>query len=162
MRIETLRTILIAGLFAGTLDGCAASIQYFLATGGNPVPVFTYIASGVFGQAAYSGGPFMAVWGVLFHYAIATSWASLYVLLYPRIPLLSRNMFISAAFYGLFVWSMMNLVIVPLSRVRPLHPTYVKNLIGICILVVCIGLPIALITDRRRERLKSSSSEDKE
>ena len=65
------KTILQTGLIAGTLDISAASLQFFLTTGKNPILIFKYIASGIFGKdIAYSNG-FMPIAGLLLHYLIA-------------------------------------------------------------------------------------------
>ena len=54
-------TILNTGLLVGTFDAIAAVIQYIIPTIRNPVRIFEYIASGVFGMDAFSGGAVMAV-----------------------------------------------------------------------------------------------------
>ena len=51
------RTILLAGIVAGTLDGLAAVAQYTMMTGKDPANVFVYVSSGVFGPSAFSGAP---------------------------------------------------------------------------------------------------------
>lgn len=48
--------ILRSGLLVGTLDITAASVQYYARTGKSPLNVLRFVASGVFGQAALSGG----------------------------------------------------------------------------------------------------------
>ena len=144
----TLTTITIAGLIAGTLDGTAAIVQYVAATGGNPTRVFMYIASGVFGQGAFSGGELMAWWGILFHYFIAFSWAAIYIVAYPSVKFFARNKFLSGIVYGPVIWLVMNLIVLPLSNVPPLHPTPFRIFLAIVILMACVGLPIAWIADR--------------
>src|SRR5258708_39219255 len=86
-----LLTILLTGLLVGTLDAIAAVIQFIIPTWRNPVRIFEYIASGVFGTNTFSGGPIMAVTGLLFHYFIAIAWTSLFFTLYPRIRWLAKN-----------------------------------------------------------------------
>lgn len=51
-----MRTIIYAGLLTGTLDILAACIQYYLSTRRDPAMVMRFIASGVFGDRAYSPG----------------------------------------------------------------------------------------------------------
>jgi hypothetical protein len=55
------------------------------------------------------------------------------------------NAIITAVAYGLFVWCVMNLVVVPSTQIgsRPVELT--NALINIAILIVCIGLPLSLI-----------------
>lgn len=141
-----LNAVLIAWLLAGTLDGAAASVQSLI-VGGTPVRVFQYIASGVFGrEAAFSGGAVMALAGGMFHYFIAFCWTILLFLLYPKIRLLSRNIHLTAVVYGILIWIVMNLVVLPLSSVTQGAFNLQRASIGAAILVVCVGWPVALIT----------------
>jgi hypothetical protein len=136
-------TILLTGLLVGTLDAAAAVVQFIIPTWRNPVRIFEYIASGVFGTNAFSGGPVMAVIGLLFHYFIATAWTSLFFTVYPRIPWLARNKIAGGLLYGAFIWLMMNLVILPLSNV-PHFPIRVSGAaIGMVILMMMVGLPVS-------------------
>ena len=47
------------------------------------------------------------------------------------------------------VWLGMNLVVVPLSRTPPYSPSGFQTVLGIVILMFCVGLPISLIVSRR-------------
>src|SRR5258706_9232927 len=98
------KTILITGLIAGTLDICAATIKYLVTARRNPVHLYYFIASGVFGKDAGTGNSMMAVWGLLFHYTIALIFTAFYFLVYPKIKFLSRNIVLSGLLYGIFVW----------------------------------------------------------
>jgi hypothetical protein len=51
----------------------------------------------------------------------------------------------AAVAYGIFVWVMMNRVVLPLSRVQMAAATTWNSIIvGALVLVVCIGFPISL------------------
>ena len=52
-----------AGLLVGTLDITAACLQFYIKTGKGPEPVFRYIASGILGKDAFTGGG-MIFWGI--------------------------------------------------------------------------------------------------
>lgn len=142
------KPILRAGLLAGTLDGLAAALSYFLQTGKSPVNVFKFVASGAFGPAALTAPDSVAVWGVLFHFFIATGFAALFVLAYPRVAVLRKNWVVIGLAYGLFAWLVMNLVVVPLSNtpLTPLRP--IGAVRGVVIVMLCVGLPIAWVTHR--------------
>jgi hypothetical protein len=140
--LNALSAIVLAGLLSGTLDGTAAVIQYVITRGGSPVRVFVYIASGVFGREAFSRGISIALWGVVFHYLIAFSWTVAFFILYPRIKALAGNRVITGLLYGLVIWLVMNLVVLPLSNVRPPPFDPVRVVMGIAILMLCVGLPI--------------------
>ncbi|GAB2854706.1 hypothetical protein [Hymenobacter ruber] len=139
-----LRAALITGLLAGTLDITAACTQYVLMTHKPAVNVLYFVASGLVGQAAFGGGPGMAALGLVAHYCIAVAFAVFLYWLSPRLPVLLRHPVLAGLSYGLVVWLIMNLVVLPSSRVavRPLKPE--PAAIGLVILMLCIGLPIAL------------------
>ncbi|HXB93468.1 MAG TPA: hypothetical protein VNU72_14315, partial [Puia sp.] len=79
------QALLLAALIAGTLDASAAIISYYLHGGHQPARIFRFIASGVFGKQATSGGTDMVVYGVLFHYFIAFCFTAVFFILYPRL-----------------------------------------------------------------------------
>lgn len=145
-RLNVPAAIGLTGLIAGTLDIGAASTQYLLQGGKNPVRILEYIASAVFGSSVMGAGGAIAVAGLLLHYLIAYIWTTLFYLAYPHVGLLRKNPFAVAVGYGLLVWAVMNRVVVPLSRIGP--PTTPFNLARAAtaagILIVCIGLPLAL------------------
>lgn len=141
--------IAVAALVAGTLDYTAAITNFLLNGGKDPTRIAWYIASSLLGlDAAYAGGWLTAAFGIFLHYVIATSWTVLFFLLRPRLALLRQHVLLVGAGYGLFVWAMMNLVLVPLTRIprAPFNP--INAAIQAGILVVCIGTPIALLAQR--------------
>lgn len=142
------KTVFLTGLLAGTLDITAAIIHFLIRGGHDPVQIFIYIASGVFGQAAYSGNAAMPVLGLIFHYVIAFIWTILFFITYPRVSLLRKNKYISAIIYGAFIWLVMNLIVVPLSSVRQFPFRIDQALTGVAILIVAIGFPVSLIASR--------------
>ncbi len=139
-----LRHILAAGVVAGTLDILAAIV---LLANMNAVGTLKFIASGVFGKAAFEGGAAMVALGVVFHYTIATAFAAAYFLAYPRLEWLRRNKWISGVLYGMIVWSVMNLVVVPFSQAPAAALTWPSALKNVGILIVCIGVPIAWMAE---------------
>lgn len=144
-----LRTAVLAGLLAGTLDALAAVI---ILAKGNAAAVFRYIASAVFGPAAFTEGPGMIAWGLLFHYIIALCWTVAFFLLRPRLALLRRSVWLSAVLWGLFVWGAMNLVVVPMTRIKQAPLTLEGCLMNASILIVCIGLPAAWMAARSAQK----------
>lgn len=139
--------ILLTGLIAGSLDGLSAVVDVYLSSGRGPAIIFQYIASAVFGKDAYAGGSSMVVLGLLFHLMIATGWTALFFLIYPKVKFLSTNKVLAGILYGLFVWVMMNLVIVPATKIpdRPFDLFHAVK--GALILVFMIGLPISLLAN---------------
>lgn len=143
-----LQTILAATLIAGSLDIFAAFISVY-ARGTQPIKVLYYIASGVFGkETAYNSGFGMAVLGLLFHYLIAFLFALFLFFVYPSLKSLLKNKILIGVLYGIFVWAVMNKVVVPLSNTPPAKPTLQSMIIAGSILIVCIGIPMAWIMNR--------------
>jgi len=152
------KAVLITGLIAGTLDASAASIQYYINTGNNPARVFRYIASAVVGAQTKTGDLYgWAALGLLFHFLIATIWALIFFLCYRQIKKLIGNKYAAGIIYALFVWCIMNLLVVPLAFHTDLavqaknlfSQARLKNsLIAMGILIIAIGLPISLLADR--------------
>lgn len=141
------RIVLLAGLLAGTLDALSASLYYLIQGNKNPEKIFIYIASVAFGKSVLlTGGNGMAVVGLLIHFFIAYSFTLLFFLLYPRLPLLSKNRVLTAIGYGLFVWVIMNLIVCPIAG-RAYHFRPENTIINIIILMIAIGIPVSFIAN---------------
>jgi hypothetical protein len=147
-RRSLLLMILATGLLAGLLDGLAAIIQYSIKVGKNPANIFKFIASGVFGKEAFAGGDTMVLYGLLFHFLIAGLFTAFFFLVFPKIKWLGENKVAAGILYGIFVWTVMNMLVLPLSNTRPL-PFYAgKALVAVLILIACVGLPLSLIANK--------------
>ncbi len=138
--------IIKAGFFVGTLDILSAFIYYFLKTGQKNVSiVLRYVASGLFGKEAFSGGNTMIVAGLIFHYIIAFAFTIFFFWLFPKIKAFSKNKILTGVMYGIFTWMIMNLAIVPLSKIGSRPFDFVSALINLLILIVCIGIPLSFM-----------------
>ena len=107
-----------------------------------------YIASGVFGKEAFSGGTATVIAGLIFHYIIAISFTTFYFIIFPYVLFLGKQKWASGVLYGVFVWSVMNLVIIPLSNTSKSPLTWNGVSLNMAILIVCIGLPISLLANK--------------
>jgi hypothetical protein len=140
-----LLNIIWVGLLTGTLDALAALILNHKI---GAAVIFRFIASGVFGKAAFTGGSEMVISGVVFHFLIAYLFTTAYYLIYPFFKSSLKNKYVIALVYGAFAWLIMNLLVVPLSKIG-MHPIKAMNILtGVAALIICIGLPIALSADR--------------
>jgi hypothetical protein len=140
--------ILQAGLIVGTLDILSAFVYYYIKSGKtNFLVIFQFIASGIFGKDADADGTAMILAGLILHYAIAFSFTIFFFWLYPKVNVMSKNRIVTAIVYGLFVWTVMNLIVVPLSNTvhRPFNLT--NAFINMGILIVCIGCPLSFIAN---------------
>ncbi|MBA4055260.1 MAG: hypothetical protein C0490_11150 [Marivirga sp.] len=141
------RTIVFAGLLVGTLDILAASIQTLI-YGRSPLNMLKFVASGVFGSEALTGGPAFSFYGLFFHYCIAMGWTVLFFLVYPKLDFLSRNRILTGLGYGLFVWICMSQIVLPLSNTPSLPFKLSGAIIAVLILMAAIGLPLSFIANK--------------
>jgi hypothetical protein len=144
------KAVLLTTLVAGTLDIIAAHVHRTILTGVFPLKMFYGIAAGAVGlKSALNGGPAIFALGVLIHYFISFSFTLFFFLLYPALSKVSLNKYLNGLLYALFVWLIMNFIVLPLTAL-PGKP-FVLNIhqvIGFLILVVVFGLPISIMTDK--------------
>ena len=147
------RVILWGGLIAGTLDLAAAFISSWLRAGVGPVRVMQSIASGLLGAAAFTGGAGSAALGVALHFLIATVATAVFYFVSRAWKFLVEYTITAGLLYGVAVYVFMNFVVIPLSAVprRGGSPPLSGRIIGLLIIMFCVGLPIAAIV-RRFER----------
>lgn len=127
----------VGGLVAGTLDLLQACILF-----GWDIPLV--IAGGLLGKSAFHGGAGTYVLGVLLHFFIALSAASIYSGASTKLYFLREYPLVCGLFFGAAVQEVMNLVVLPLSALRSRGPYELKDLIlGLAVHMVVIGLPIA-------------------
>jgi hypothetical protein len=137
------RTILLAGMIVGTMDGVAAAIQFIVMTWRNPLRVFQYIASGIFFAGAYAS-EWMAVWGVLFHFYIATGWEAIFLVAYRKYARIRKHAVVSGLLYRPVVRASMSQMVLPLSNVQLPVFSFARALVAMLILWLCIGIPLGI------------------
>ncbi|MHA4808098.1 hypothetical protein ACX0G9_08320 [Flavitalea flava] len=143
-----IKIVLLAGLLAGTLDAISASISAIAQGINNPARVFIFVASVALGKSVLlTGGSGIAIVGLLIHFFIAYSFTLFFFLIYPKLPILAKNRVLTAVVYGLFVWIVMNLIVLPIAG-RPFHFRAVNTPVNILILMFAIGLPVSFIAYR--------------
>ena len=130
--------VLIGGCAAGVFDLTAAFIEF-----GWSVP--RAIASGLLGSAAFHGGTGAWILGVVLHFLIAFSAAAFYYIASRKLSFLKQHFLVCGVFYGIGVFLVMNLVVLPLSAVPwKVGPFALAALIkGLLIHMFLIGLPIS-------------------
>lgn len=134
------------GLTVGLLDGAAAVISSYARSGVTPDRVFKYISSAVLGNAAFSGGGGIVALGVFLHFLVAYIWGLIFFTAYPRFSFLQHNRWLTGCAYGLFVWLMMNFIVTPLTLAPKLKFSWEGAMVGWGVHMLCVGLPIVLIT----------------
>ena len=130
--------ILVGGFAAGAFDAITAFITF-----GWRMP--RGIASGVLGARAATGGTGVWILGLALHFTIAIGAAAIYYLVSRRLDFLREHFVVCGIFFGIAVYLVMNLIVLPLSAVPfPIGPFPLRSLIqGLLVHMFLIGLPIA-------------------
>jgi hypothetical protein len=144
-----LRAITTGALIAGVLDATfAVIVDVLILRIFSLLGVLQWIATGALGSAAFSGGLATAGLGVVIHFALAFFFAALYYVAAQRIPPLRTQAAAFGLSYGIVIWLVMDLVVIPHSGVpaSPFNPVvFVAFLVDHAVFV---GLPIALAVKR--------------
>ncbi len=141
------RAIAYGGLTVGALDGLDAIVFYGLRSGVTPFRIFKGIAGGLLGpDAAVAGGVPTALLGLALHFLVATTIVSVFYVGSRRFPFLTERPLVWGPLYGIAVYLVMNLLVVPLSA---LHGTGLPHALpvlfnGILIHIIGVGTPSAL------------------
>src|ERR1041384_4095655 len=106
------RTIAITGLIVGAMDITSAIIQA-ISRGATATRLLQFVASGLIGPKAFQGGAATAALGLGLHFAIAFSVVVVFYAASRRLLFLRRQPVISGLIYGLIVFGVMNLVVLP-------------------------------------------------
>lgn len=139
------KRLLLTVLLAGTLDILSAYVNIYIQTGHITRLMFQYIAGGVLGlKNARHGGVPVILLGIFFHYFIVFCFARFFFFLYHKNRVFGLNKYLAALLYGVFIWAVMNLVVLPLSALPPGTFNPGRALQDSLILAVMIGLPVSL------------------
>jgi hypothetical protein len=139
------KRLLITILIAGTLDITSAYVNIFIKTGRISRKMFQYIAGGALGlKNTLNGGVSVILLGIFFHYFIVLCFTLFFFLLYRKNRIFGINKYLAALLFGIFIWAVMNLVVLPLSALPPSKIRIGNALLDSLILAVMIGLPVSL------------------
>jgi uncharacterized membrane protein YagU involved in acid resistance len=145
---DSVRTIVASGLLAGVCDLLGAIVSS-IHRGITPFRILQAVASGWLGMRSYELGYGSAALGLVSHFAIALGWASVFVIASRGVTLLTERPLLAGALYGIAVYWLMQLVVLPLSAYPHKRLTsWSTILIGNVVHVICVGTPIALVTQR--------------
>jgi hypothetical protein len=137
--------VLWGGFAAGVLDITAAFINGGI-RGRSPMWVLQSVASGLLGAESYKGGMRSAAYGTLVHFLIAFVVCIVYVIAGLRLRVLIEHPLICGIIYGIAVYFFMYLIVLPLTFHRSFMTPLSAVITGIMIHMICVGLPIALIS----------------
>lgn len=138
-----LRAILWGGTACAVLDGAAASLQFGF-RGVKPLQVWQGVASGLLGPGAFRQGWISGGLGLLLHFTIAFTAAAVFAAASQQLPFLARSYWVSGPLYGIIVYLVMSLIVVPLSA-RPKMPKPPSVAVTqVIIHILFVGLPISI------------------
>ena len=140
---RTSRAILVGGLVVGVLDALDALI-FFGLRGAQPARIFQTIAGGLMGTAAYQGGAWTVLLGVLCHFTVATCIVATYCLASLKLPALARRPWLYGPLYGVVAYAAMTFVVVPASALSLAIPRPAPLINGLLIHIFGVGIPSAL------------------
>lgn len=140
--------VLLGGLVAGTFDISYACTFWAIKRGIHPTRVFQSVASGLLGDASFTGGARTAALGLVLHYFIAMSMAVTYWLFARKWLDLWRKPWVYGPLYGVLLYGIMNYIVVPLSAANPGSRNLVWVVLSIAVHAFLIGTPIALFARR--------------
>jgi len=135
------RKIALATLVAGTLDILSACV-YTLIAGRAPINMLKGLAGAILGNGAVEGGVGVALVGLLLHFAIMAVMVAFFVVAANRLPFLKARWLLAGIAYGIGLWAVMNLVVLPLRF--GWHPFTALGLAEQFFShIVLVGIPIA-------------------
>jgi uncharacterized membrane protein YagU involved in acid resistance len=146
--IKIISAIVLGGLAAGALDITYACVHWNLTHGVPPMRIFQAVAAGLVGrEAAVAGGWQTASLGLAMHFVLTTIMAAFFVAWTAMVPALNRWPLLSGVTYGLCLFVVMQLVVLPMSATGGGgdFPKGQFLLGGLLIHAFGVGLPIALI-----------------
>ena len=112
MRFSPIMAILLAGFIAGTIDIGAAC----LINSRDPIFICQAIASGVLGKSSFHSGLSSAGLGLVLQWGMSIIIAGIYIVAAQILPVLQRGWIAFGLAYGVGIYFVMNLIVVPLSR----------------------------------------------
>lgn len=136
-KITLLAPILVGGAIAGLLDMISAYISF-----GRYMPIG--IAGGLVGAAGRHLNAGQYILGLSIHYFIAFSAAGVYCVTSKKLDFLRDHFLVCGFFYGIAVFLVMQLIVLPLSAYHAMGPYQYRALVqGLLAHMFLIGLPIA-------------------
>jgi len=137
-RQRPVAAILVGGLLAGALDMTSAFIFY-----GWNIP--RGIAAGLIGRGAAGAGG-VEIWflGMFLHFFITCVAAAVYWAFSRRLVFLRQHAFVCGLFFGIAVFLVMSLVVLPLSALHSHAALERHDLVqGLLVHMFLVGLPIS-------------------
>jgi hypothetical protein len=149
-RNSLLRLSVIGGIISGFLHFLIQQgIVFGLILKTPIISSLQYVASGIMGDAAFTGGLATALLGLVLDFIMITIMAGVFIFSVDRIPLLRRNVILGSILYGFGIFIVMNLIVLPLSAAPALPAPPLWLLIELVMQhILLIGLPLGILVQR--------------
>lgn len=143
------RYFILAWLAAGTCDLLSAFVFAGLGDQSvSPLAVLRNVASGPFGDHLKEEGLRGALIGLIVHFALMANMTAVFVAANRAIPALRRQPIVTGLAYGLVLYLVMYCGVLPLRYPGFFPHGAYKIANGLFSHLICVGLPMALITAR--------------
>lgn len=142
-------SVLKIGFIVGSFDIVLAFIDAWWSYDILPMRVLQFIASGLLGEKAFQQPYGPALIGLAIHFLIALFWTILFFVIYRYYKKIVGALFLQGVFYGLFIWLVMNILVLPLTNQPKSEFNVLVAIKGIVILIIAIGLPLAYFAQNR-------------
>lgn len=141
------KTVLLTGLFVGTTDLLSAYLTLWIKNGKFADKMLLYIAGGALGlESSMSGGNWVALLGLFFHYFIAFAFTLFFFWVFPKLKFLWFNKYLIGMLYAIMVSFAMEFIIQFFTPL-PSHDFNLSNsIIGWVSLGIVFGIPISYNT----------------
>ncbi len=146
-RNPLLRLSVIGGIISGFLHFLIQQgIVFGLILKTPIISSLQFVASGIMGDAAFTGGLATALLGLILDFIMITIMAGDFIFSVDRIPLLRRNVILGSILYGFGVFIVMNLIVLPLSAspALPAPPLWLRIEL-VLQHILLIGLPLGIL-----------------
>jgi hypothetical protein len=149
-RNSLLRLSVIGGIISGFLHLLIQQgIVFGLILKTPIISSLQFVASGIMGDAAFTGGLATALLGLVLDFIMITIMAGVFIFSADRIPLLRRNIMLGSILYGFGIFIVMNLIVLPLSAAPPLPAPPLWLLIELVLQhILLIGLPLGILVQQ--------------
>ena len=145
-QLSVIKPLLLAVLVAGTLDIAGAIL---ILANGNAAGTLKFIASGLIGSGAFTGGTGTMILGLVIHFFIAFCFSVLYFIVYEKIAFFRSNRFVSSFVYGLFIWATMKFLVLPLTQLPSRGAIQWESALSeILILTVAFGVTLPFFASK--------------
>jgi hypothetical protein len=135
--------VFAGGGAAAFLDGLAATVDFRM-RGISFARLWQGVASGALGPSSFQRGKASVFLGLAFHVLIAMTAALVFNVAANYAPVLLAHYVASGALFGIAVYIVMNLVVIPLSAMPPRPLVLAITIRQLLIHIFFVGLPISI------------------